>query len=673
MNARFFKGCWVWVVSLWLVHGVSHAQDFARILQLKKEARMVDANQLPAVLNQIAFEYRNSYPDSTVYFGQQALAMAQKSGNRGQAAEALNFIGLAYAYKGDARQAFQHYQQAFDLASAQGDSTQLAFSYNNLGRLYFESANLTKAYENFGRAQVLFDHLGNREGLAYVYRSLSDLFQSQHDYENARIMSEKALALRQQMHDERGTISALSQLGKIYQLTKDYTEAEQTLREAEVIAGNQEDEASLAEIKLGLGELYFANGSYAKAMSEAFRAHSMIQKLGSPLLFSRANLLLGQIFMKEKNYPEALPFLTEAATRAESLGQLQTLTEAHFYLAQWYGLQGRPKEASLYESKYKVLNDSLKNSELAAQAERFNFQMEIEKGTRENDLLRAQEAESLAIIKFQRLLNFGALLIVVVVSVFSYFLWRSARIRKRINARLAIQNKQLNDLNHEKDSLMGIVAHDLKTPLSNIQSITELVGSLGQLNARQQEFVGLIKSSSSEGLTLINELLAVHKLETMQLPDRKEIDMTTFIEQRVSFFQTMADAKSIRLMNHAEGSTVLLTDPDWLARCLDNLISNAIKFSHKESEVVISSGLNQESFWISVKDNGPGFSDEDKQSLFQKFKRLSAKPTAGESSSGLGLNIVKMLIERMGGAITLLSEKGKGSEFIIRLPLQMPA
>jgi signal transduction histidine kinase len=100
------------------------------------------------------------------------------------------------------------------------------------------------------------------------------------------------------------------------------------------------------------------------------------------------------------------------------------------------------------------------------------------------------------------------------------------------------------------------------------------------------------------------------------------------------------------------------------------LLSNAIKFSPKNSIVDISADRTEYEYWISIKDKGPGFSSSDKEQLFQKFKKLSARPTAGETSNGLGLAIVKILVDRLKGKIELTSDQGKGSEFVIRFPQQ---
>ena len=112
------------------------------------------------------------------------------------------------------------------------------------------------------------------------------------------------------------------------------------------------------------------------------------------------------------------------------------------------------------------------------------------------------------------------------------------------------------------------------------------------------------------------------------------------------------------------------TDAEFLSRILENLLSNAIKFSHPNSTITVKSGQSDHGFFIAVKDSGPGFSEKDKSQLFQKFKRLSARPTASESSNGLGLALIKNLVERLGGNIKLISAPRQGSEFVVTIPFK---
>ena len=620
-----------------MIAGSVFGQDQGRIAEKKKILKTAKGLNRAKVLNQIAFEFRNSIPDSTIYYCQQSISIAESIKDRGMNAESYNFIGLAYAYKAMPKEAMRHYDQALEIASGVSDSIQIAFSFNNRGRLLFELADLKGAYENFTKSQIIFESLNNKEGLSYIYRSLSDLYRSQHDNDNALAMALKARDLRKELGEPRGIISSLNQLASIYQLTGDYTRAEVALREAEELASNREDEVSLAEIKLGLGQLYFNNGSLVNAKSEAFRADNIIKRLESPVLLSRTNLLLGKIFFKEKDYKQASLFLEPARKLAESYSQLEVLTESTFYLAQVYGLQGLSGKSSELEKIYIRLNDSLKNNELTSLVEKFNFQLEIGKNQRENEVLKINEAKNEALIRFQNLLNAGATIAIIIIGIFSYFLWKSGRARKAANQKLEIQNKQLIDLNNEKDSLMGIVAHDLRTPLSNIKNIADIVPEMGELNPKQVKYLGLIQASSHSGLDLISELLDVHSLESNKEPRYKSVELRDFLSQHHSYFNTTASAKSIALTLEEVPVVNFQSDPDWLGRSIDNLISNAIKFSPKGSTVKIESGVAEDELWISISDQGPGFSEEDKAKVFQKFKKIKCPTYSGGNFKRFGI------------------------------------
>jgi signal transduction histidine kinase len=132
-----------------------------------------------------------------------------------------------------------------------------------------------------------------------------------------------------------------------------------------------------------------------------------------------------------------------------------------------------------------------------------------------------------------------------------------------------------------------------------------------------------------------------------------------------------ASSKDIELKLVAHFESPAHTNAGYLTRIIDNLISNAIKFSKRSTRVYVYASLKEKDFVLRVKDEGPGFSAQDKELLFQRFKKLSARPTGGETSNGLGLAIVKTLVDRLHGEVELVTEAGKGSEFIVHVPVKI--
>jgi signal transduction histidine kinase len=344
-------------------------------------------------------------------------------------------------------------------------------------------------------------------------------------------------------------------------------------------------------------------------------------------------------------------------------------------------------------NQYLVLNDSIKDLDLARQIDRLQFQLEIEKKEKENELLKLKEAHQSLVIERQRNQNILLFIISVLAISLAGVAWYYGRKRRRANVILAAQNKfielqkkqiqkrnedlslqnqKLEDLNHEKDMLMNIVAHDLKSPLARILGLTNLLTAEGQLHPSQQEYLRLIKDVTQSNFDLIVDLLDVNALQTGE----DNLKTTVFqvgqlIEERIAFYQYLSLNKKIDLQLNHDLNKQVKSNPGYLGRIIDNLVSNAIKFSENGATVNINATIQNESFTLTVKDYGPGFSEDDKRLLYQRFKKLSARPTAGESSNGLGLAIVKTLIDRLHGEILLTSELGKGSEFTVRIPIKV--
>ncbi len=232
------------------------------------------------------------------------------------------------------------------------------------------------------------------------------------------------------------------------------------------------------------------------------------------------------------------------------------------------------------------------------------------------------------------------------------------------------KNDKLLDLNREKDGLVNMVAHDLRSPLCSIFGYVELIKSEGMLNQNQNLYLSTIDREIQDGMYLIDDLLYVHSNE-FDAPKLElvEINMKEYIEEWVKTFEQQLKKKDQKL--HIEVSvehTQFKTDQLVLTRILNNLLSNAIKFSQNKTSIYITIRDTGLRFDVSVRDEGPGISMDDQKMMFKRFQKLTARPTNGESSNGLGLSIIKTLVEKLKGDIVVNSELGKGTEFIIKLP-----
>jgi two-component system, OmpR family, sensor kinase len=238
---------------------------------------------------------------------------------------------------------------------------------------------------------------------------------------------------------------------------------------------------------------------------------------------------------------------------------------------------------------------------------------------------------------------------------------------------LAKKNVDLERLNEEKNRFLGIAAHDLRNPLNAIQMYSEflLEEATDNLDAEQMEFVSIIHTSSQFMLQLVNDLLDVAKIEAGKLElNVGPGDLVCLAKNNVKLNATLASRKDIRVeFDHSEPSLVIMVDEAKMEQVLNNLISNAVKFSSPGSSVRVRVEKAGSKALVSVEDQGQGIPAEEWDSLFRPFQKTSVRSTGGEESTGLGLAIVHKIVQGHDGRVWVESEVGKGSKFFVELPL----
>lgn len=244
------------------------------------------------------------------------------------------------------------------------------------------------------------------------------------------------------------------------------------------------------------------------------------------------------------------------------------------------------------------------------------------------------------------------------------------------NDEIQSKNITLAELNAEKDEFLGMASHDLKNPIVGIQGLSELLSIEDFESEQVKQMAKIIYKSSEKMFALVQNLLDVNALEQ----NGKKINLESFniiplLLLVADLYKSRGVEKGISVyFNTPQAEIIAFADRSATEQVLDNLVSNALKYSPLGKTVWISIEQNiaQEEVIIAVRDEGPGLSETDLQKLFGKFARLSARPTGGEHSTGLGLSIAKKLVDQMQGRIWCESELGKGATFFVALPLDVP-
>ena len=245
--------------------------------------------------------------------------------------------------------------------------------------------------------------------------------------------------------------------------------------------------------------------------------------------------------------------------------------------------------------------------------------------------------------------------------------------RKEAEEALRQSNVQLRELNNQKNEFLGMAAHDLRNPIAVIQNSSLILSrySSENLSLKQKEFLKKIYDTSKFMLELLNSLLDISKIESGKLElEISKNNYPDFVTKNVEFNKFFATEKGMSIDSVLSNDIPPLDfDKNKIEQVLNNLISNAIKYSHPNTTIRIEV-LRQQDFVVTkVIDQGQGIPENELTHVFKPFQKASTKPTAGEKSTGLGLAIVKKIVEGHQGFIGVESEVGKGSTFFFRLPL----
>lgn len=236
---------------------------------------------------------------------------------------------------------------------------------------------------------------------------------------------------------------------------------------------------------------------------------------------------------------------------------------------------------------------------------------------------------------------------------------------------LTAKQDRLYELIQIKNRFIGIAAHDLRNPAISIRGFSELLlKEKNKLTDEQKEFISIIHSTSNNMLDLLNDLLDFSQIESGKLILKKKPgSLKKLVEERLRLYRLHSENKRISITPDLADIEAFPFDHHRIGQAVDNLISNAIKFSPPGTHVYMTLAYEDAAAIFSIQDQGPGIPPEEQELLFHEFQRLSVRPTGNETSTGLGLAITKRIIEAHGGRISFESHAGVGSIFSFRLPM----
>ncbi|WP_299183030.1 HAMP domain-containing sensor histidine kinase [uncultured Aquimarina sp.] len=244
---------------------------------------------------------------------------------------------------------------------------------------------------------------------------------------------------------------------------------------------------------------------------------------------------------------------------------------------------------------------------------------------------------------------------------------------KEANRLISIKNEELKEMNQSKDDLFRIIGHDLRTPFYQLRSLIDMVDEV-ENDEERDEIRNMIRQAADKGNNLLEDLLEwgnIYKKQSQVLLETKEISV--IVDKVFAFSDLKTKNKEISLINKLPRDLKVTINPAMMETVMRNLIANAIKFSHRGSDIIVKSEKIGGQVRIAIEDNGIGMCNDSLYNLFEKEKNNSTTGTENERGTGFGLSIAKKLVEKQNGVLEIESEYNKGTTINLYFPNTMSA
>jgi signal transduction histidine kinase len=654
-----------------------------------------DKRGMAQMLNNLGLWFRiKSKYDSAFATLVRALRLSENNRFHDEQMMALSFLCLVHFDRKDFPQAVVYAHRILATNRANPDDTWTTTAYNNLGAAYRKMTMYDSALFYLNKTYLIRLSKGNKKALVPTLINMASVLESQGKLDSAVARLNTVLTLNAESNDRSSMIYTSTLLARVQSRKSDYASALASIQHALATAdsiGFVPEKPSMLAL---LADIHEARGEHKQALAAQKQSSILRDSLNKKEVAENIATISAQ-YESEKKEQQIRLLTADKALQTTiqralvALGVVLLLAVAT--LVSRYRLKARNEEA-LRTTNDEILRQKDLLEEQAATIELANTELQ----ERHSQLERTHD-----------------------------ILEEQAREIEIANTTLQEKNLHLEELMTEKNEFLGIAAHDLKNPLTTVKMNASMIRSYRDKISGEKltELAERIESTADRMHDIVASFLDINALESGQFAiERETFAIVPLVLDLVNEYNQKSAAKNIYI--HLETSNKFITkavsktsneelsddanitdiyayaDKRMTISIIENLVSNAVKFSPPSSTITVlisntpssatantqhthhsQSATNRPpsgiadvaGVWIDVRDNGPGILDEDKPKLFGKFSRLTARPTAGEHSTGLGLSIVKKMVNAMHGTITCASEASRGipgATFTVMLPAQ---
>lgn len=528
--------------------------------------------------------------------------------------------------------------------------------YGNMANNYLRMGNYEQAIELLQRCYELEKKVNDMAGLSVTLNSLGIAY-SRCGYSQAAIdYFQQALEIERPLNRPMQYATRLASLAKEYMKLEQYEKSLSLIKEALVYdekIERREKEERIAVHRAVMGDIYHEMDSLSQAGVCYNQAIGVFTKNNQNNRLAEIFFSIGKLYMKKGDSDKAIQWIKQCANISEKHTMKLLQQDSYRLLYEIYRQKQGVSPALIYLEKYKALEDSLLQESTQKQMNEFRVKYDTQK----KELEIIQQQAQINKQQTKQTIYIGGLIVAGILLVL--FICILVQRTKR--------NRDLAEINATKDKFFSIISHDLKNPaIAQRNALEQLLNHADKWHSDfLLEYYEKLLKSADQQVELLYNLLNWAQLQTGRMPYNPiKFNLVTQIEEEIKLVQNRAKEKNIDIETSVPETAIVTADRNMLAVIFRNLLENAVKFTEKGGKISVEiAQVKNGAYRIRVNDTGIGMSKEQINDLFRIDKQQSQSGTAGEKGSGLGLIIVKELIEKHGSSLTIESNLQKGSSF----------
>jgi len=690
--------------------------------KLKATNALIDTASIRQ-LNTLSYQFFESFPDSTVYYGNLEIQLAKKINDKRGIADGSVQVASVKAFRGEYATSARLYSIALGIYKQIGYAHGLVNCYTGLGSIQDYLGLYDRAILYYNQALRISKRSKSEEDEADCYNILGITYDNKGEYSKALDSYFKSLFINIKQKDELGAADKYCNIGIVMHELELNTKALEYYKKARDIWLKRDDKQGLSAIYQNIGEVLLDDGRYKEALPYLHYAQASFKEMGdqdgvslvyydfglyklrtnqadsavsyfdlslqyanqSKIKYNKANACLGlaRAFNSKKDFSKAYQYALKAKATADTLGSAAITTDAVEQLSTALAGLGRFEEAYRQILIYSELRGRLKHNESIQKIGLYNLEVEFAK--KQKEVLDKQHEREKAFkqkLAVQRSLNiaYGAVIIVVATLAIIYYTGR--RRQKTINQVLQEKNDEillqqedihnqsvkLNELNLLKDRLIGVLAHDLRAPISTLRGLFNLMIDKSITHHEFVEMTPTVFNKLEHTSDFLDTLLfwVNSQVDTTET-NIKVFTLNEVLEKELMHLDDKIKQKDLNIAINVNADVTAFADPNSIRIVIHNFLTNAIKFSNRGGLIETSAITDNNRTIFCIKDNGVGISEQHLANLF-KSRVSSLQGTENESGTGMGLLFCKDLIEKYNGKIWVESKLDMGSSLCFELP-----